>query len=177
MPRGRLIFPFMVDIAQLDTAATAADPDGVGPETSGYDPDFREPIVLVPSDDSSTVGDEIRVETVVQLLAQIEPEEQDKLVMMVTGRSPSSRRSLVFHFEDLERVGMVDLVTGQPKIHAPGDRLAAIRHPRTGELIEEIPRSPGLFATEVRSIGFGLGPSRNLLLVVFQERATSVERA
>lgn len=176
MPRGSLIFPFLVDIAQLDTAATAADPDAAGPATSGYDPFFREPIVVLPSDDSSAAGVPVRVENVVQLYAQIEPAENDKLMMMITGRSPSSKLSLVFHYADLERVGMVETATGRPKLRTPGDRLAAIRHPDTGELIEEIPASPGLFATEVQSIGFGMGPYRNLLLVTFEERALSTER-
>lgn len=175
MPRGRLIFPFLIDIAQLDTAATAADPDASGPAISGYDPDFREPIVLPPTDDSSAVGEAVRVEKLVQLPAQIEPEQQDKLVMMVTGQSPSSRRTLIFHFADLERLGMVEADTGRPTIRT-SDRLAAIRNFRTGELIESIPEQPGMFATEVRSIGFGLGPTRNLLLAVFEERSTSVEK-
>lgn len=176
MPRGRLIFPFVVDIAQLDTAATAADPDGAGPATSGYDPWFREPIIVDPGGDVSTTGDPVRVERVVQLRAQIETAQNEELIMMVTGRSPSSQMSLVFHYRDLEAAGMVESVSGRPVLRGPGDRLAAIRNPRTLELIEEIPRSPGLYATEVQSIGFGLGPTRNLLLVKFQERTLSVER-
>ena len=44
--RGRLINPFLAEIAQLDTAATAADPDATGPAVSGYDPDFKETLVL-----------------------------------------------------------------------------------------------------------------------------------
>ena len=177
MPRGRLVFPFLIDIAQLDTAATAADPDGVGPATSGYDDDFREPIVVPPSDDSSEPGDVHRVETIVQLLAQVESDQQGEIVMMLAGKSSNSSRTLIFHFADLERIGMVEVGTGQPKLRAPGDRLAAIRNHRTGELIEEIPRVPGWFATEIRSIGFGLGPSRNLLLVRFEERSASIERS
>ena len=176
MARGRLIFPFIVDIAQLDTAATAADPDGAGPATSGFDPWFREPIVVEPTDDTSDAGDPVRVETTVQLLAQIEPEEMDRVEMMVTGRAPAWRLTAIFHYADLEAVGMVDATTGRPLLRSPGDRLAAIRHKDTKALIEEIPRVPGLYAKEVRSIGFGLGTSRNLLLVVFEERAISTER-
>jgi hypothetical protein len=44
--RGRLINPFLAEIAQLDTVATAADPDAAGPAVSGYDPDFKETLVL-----------------------------------------------------------------------------------------------------------------------------------
>lgn len=176
MGRGRLIFPFLIDIAQLDTAATAADPDGAGPATSGYDPDFREPIVVPPVDDSSEPGDAHRVETIVQLLAQVESDQQNEIVMLLGGRASNSSRTLIFLFEDLEAAGMIEAGTGQPKLRAPGDRLAAIRNRHTGELIEEIPREPGWFATEVRSIGFGPWATRDLLLVRFEERASGVER-
>lgn len=44
--RGRLINPFLAEITQLDTVATAADPDGAGALVSGYDSDFKETIVL-----------------------------------------------------------------------------------------------------------------------------------
>jgi len=172
MPRGRLIFPFMVDIAQLDTAATAADPDVGGPLVSGYDPIFREPVIVPPGSGSGR-GQVVRVETLVQLFAQIEPASEDTLSMQATGRSPDSRTTLIFHFEDLERVGMVDLATGRPLLRGPGDRLVAVRHPTTGALIHSYPNPPGMYATEVQSRGFGLGPDRNLLLVVFESRDVS----
>ena len=44
--RGRLINPFLAEIAQLDTVATSADPDGPGSGLSGYDSDFKETVVL-----------------------------------------------------------------------------------------------------------------------------------
>jgi hypothetical protein len=173
MPRGRLIFPFLVDLARIDTEATAADPDASGLLTSGYDGDFREP-VAVPLPDSSAIAAPRRVETIVQLKAQIETEEQERLQMMLTGRSPNGRLALVFHYKDLEAAGMVTGSTGRPLLRGPGDRLAAIRNVKTGVLIEEIPSTPGLFAVEVRSIGFGLGTYRNLLLMIFEERELGV---
>lgn len=176
MPRGRLIFPFLVDIARLDTEATSADPDDAGPLVSGYDDDFREP-VSVPSAGSSAVASPHRVESIIQLKAQIETEEQERLQMMLTGRSPNGRLALVFHYADLEEAGMVTIATGRTVLRGPGDRLAAIRDVRTGELIEEIPSKPGLFAVEVQSIGFGLGSYRNLLLMIFEERELSIAAA
>jgi len=59
-------------------------------------------------------------------------------------------------------------------VKAPGARLVDIRNHRTNALIESFDSLPGTYATEARSIGFGLGPDRNLLLVVFEERALSV---
>lgn len=176
MPRGQLIFPFLVDIAQLDTAATAADPDDTGPLTSGYDPDFREPVMVPPVSGSGSAPVH-RVENIVQLYAQIETEEEGRVQMMVSGVSPQSRRVLIFHFVDLEAAGMVDATTGRAKLRAPGDRLVAIRHPDTHELIEAIPDYPGFWAVSVESIGWGLSPDRNLLKVVFEDRALSVESA
>ena len=45
--RGRLIFPFLAELYRLDTRATATtDPDGAGPLTGGYDPDFKEPVLV-----------------------------------------------------------------------------------------------------------------------------------
>jgi hypothetical protein len=39
--RGRLIFKFLAELRRLDTRAMATvDPDGPGPLTGGYDPDF-----------------------------------------------------------------------------------------------------------------------------------------
>lgn len=176
MPRGRLIFPFLVDIAQLDTAATAADPDAAGPLVSGYDGDFREPVAVAPLS-SSAIAEPRRVETIVQLKAQIENEEQERMQMMITGRSPNGRLALVFHYADLEAAGMVSSETGRPLLRAPGDRLVAIRNVHTGELIEAIPAKPGLFAVEVRSIGFGLGTFRNLLMMIFEERDLGIAGA
>lgn len=170
MPRGRLIFPFLVDVARLNTTATRADPDGAGPLTSGYDDDFREPVAPAPAGGSSANVSPVRVETITQLKAQIEPEEFDRLQMEATGRNPRARMTLIFHYRDLEAAGMVEAVSGRPLLRGPGDRLAAIRNVRTGVLIETIPAKPGLFATEVKSLGFGLGPRRNLLLVVFESR-------
>ena len=172
MPRGRLIFPFAVELAQLDTVATAADPDGAGPLTEGYDFILREPRIVPPASGSGR-GTVNRVETMVTLQAQIEPAQFEQLEMMASGRNASSRMALVFHYQDLENAGVIDTSTGRPLIKAPGDRLHAIRNVRSGALIEMIPNPPGLFAVEVQSRGFGLGPDRNLLLVTFEEREQS----
>lgn len=169
--RGGLIFPFLVDIARLDTAATAADPDADGPLDSGYDEDFRAPVIIAPAEGSEP-GETRRVEVVTQLPAQIRKPQDSQLQMMLTGRSPQSQVQLCFHYEDLEEAGLIDPL-GRPMIRAPGDRLAAIRSIDTGELVEEIPAVPGLYAVHVRSSGFGLGPTRNLLIVTFEERARS----
>ena len=81
---------------------------------------------------------------------------------------------LVFHFRDLEQLGLVDAASGDALIR-PSDRLGAL-YARDGQLVQAVRTPPGLYVTEARPIGFGLHrrrPSRNLLLVSFQDRAAA----
>ena len=169
--RGRLIWPFLAELAQLDTAATKVDPDGAGPLTSGFDDDFREP-VIVPVVGEQT-GTEHRVEKDPILLpCQIEVARFEQLRMLATGQSPDELLRLVFHFADLELFGLVDADNGEATIRV-NDRLNAIKRIETEELVQEF-RIP-LFATSVMPRSFGLdGLERNLLVVSFEERELSV---
>jgi hypothetical protein len=172
MSRGRLIRPFLVTIARLDTHATAADPDGSGDLEAGYDDEFREPVIVPPSDtESSARGTVNRVESTVQLHAQIEEEDFMTLRMMSTGNSPNSLIRCVLHFKELEAEGLVD-DNGMPKLNV-NDRLTAI-HDRNGNLVMNVPDNPGLYCTEAQPRGHGLGYKRNLLLMTFEERPRSV---
>lgn len=172
MSRGRLIRPFLVTIARLDTAATEADPDGAGALESGYDDEFREPVMVPPSDpESSARGTMNRVETTVQLRAQIEDEDFEDLRMLATGNSPDSLVRCVFHFKELEAEGLVG-DDGVPLLNV-NDRLAAI-HDKWGNLVMTIPENPGLYCTQSQPRAYGLGHKRNLLLMTFEERARSV---
>jgi hypothetical protein len=165
--RGKLINPFLAELAQLDTAATDEDPDGTGDHVSGYDDDFREPVRY---SDGTEAGVDARKEADhIFVPCQIEPEVFDALNMIVSGDVPNAKLGLVFHYADLEQMGLVDATTGQPLIRK-NDRLVAIRE-CDGTLIETIPDPPGLFATEPQSRGYGLsGGKRNLLLVTFEDR-------
>ena len=71
--RGRLIFPFLAELHRLDTTGTATtDPDGAGPLTSGYDPDFKEPVGVDSNDDG--IGESVRIEhPPVRLPCQVAP--------------------------------------------------------------------------------------------------------
>jgi hypothetical protein len=175
--RGRLIFPFVAELARLDTLGTAAaDPDGPGPATSGYDPDFKEPVLVDEDDDG--IGERRRRElSPVRLACQVEPDAFDAMRMLAAGNAPRSRIELVFHFLDLEREGLVDTSTGEALVR-PGDRLVAI-YDRAHALVQAIRTPPGLYATEARPTGFGLGlarPRRNLLLVSFADRPQATAR-
>jgi hypothetical protein len=164
--RGRLINPFLAEIARLDTVATAADPDGVGPITSGYDPDFKETVMLPAAGGGAA---DARKEMVsIRVRCQVEVGAFEALQQLASGNSPDAKVTLVFHFRDLERMGLVDPGTGDALLRA-NDRLAAI-HDLAGNLVQSIRTPPGLYATEVQPQSFGLGLSRNLLLVTFEER-------
>lgn len=172
--RGRLIFPMLAELFQLDTEATAADPDGAGPLTSGYDTDFREPVAL--SGPSQAV-ESARVEKdPIRLPCQVEPDTFEALNALFSGNAPKSEIALVFHFRDLELKSLVDSTSGEALIK-PGDRLGGIFDIKN-VLVQTIPEKPGLFVTEAKPIGFGLDmahPHRNLLMVTFNDRERGVE--
>ncbi|MBI4508734.1 MAG: hypothetical protein HY698_03795 [Deltaproteobacteria bacterium] len=163
--RGRLINPFLAEIARLDTTATAADPDATGPLVSGYDPDFKETVVL---DDAGARRDARQEMPPMLVPCQVEVGAFEALQQLATGTSPNSRVVLVFHFQDLERMGLVDAASGDALIRV-NDRLVAI-HDVAGNLVQRVRTPPGLYATEVAPQSFGLGSARNLLLVTFDER-------
>ena len=175
--RGRLIFAFLAELHRLDTHATAtADPDGTGPLEGGYDPDFKEPVLVDQDDDG--IGERIRQEhPAVRVPCQVDTKAFEELRMQASGNTPKSRIDLVFHFKDLERLGLVDAASGDALLR-PGDRLGAI-HDKAGELVQQVRTPPGLFVTEARPIGFGMNmarPRRNLLLVTFEDRQQGARR-
>jgi len=175
--RGRLIFPFQAELCRQDTQATASlDPDGAGPLESGYDRDFREPVLA--DDDGDGLGRAVRDEhPPVRLPCQVEAKVFDALQMAASGNTPDSAIELLFHFRNLEQQGLVDQETGQALIN-PGDRLAGL-YDAAGSLVFAVTNPPGLFVREARPLGFGLGrsrPQRNLLLVTLEDRRQAARR-
>ena len=171
--RGRLINPFLAELARLDTVATAADPDGPGPLTSGYDPDFKETVIVPATGERGT--DARKEMPSIRIPCQVEVGTFEALQQLASGNSPDSKVTLVFHFRDLERTGLVDPGTGDALLRV-NDRLVAI-YELAGRLVQAIRTPPGLYATEVQPQSFGLGLSRNLLLVTFEERELGVRGA
>jgi hypothetical protein len=146
------------------------DPDGAGELLGGYDPDFKEPVLVDANGDG--IAEPFRREHLpVRVPCQVEPEALEALRMTSSGNTPRSSLDLVFHFRDLERLGLVDLTAGDALIR-PGDRLGALLT-LDGDLVQAIRTPPGLYVTEARPMGFGLHrrrPRRNLLLVSLQDR-------
>jgi len=175
--RGHLLFRFVAELCRVDRPGTgSADPDGVGPLTGGFDPDFKESVVIDPADDS--IGERVRAEfPPVRVPCQVETNAWEELAMQGAGDAPRSDLVLVFHFRDLERLDLVDPTTGAARI-GPGDRLQAL-FDVAGELVQAVRTPPGLYVTEARPAGFGLfmpRPRRNLLLVSFAPRGTAAPR-
>jgi hypothetical protein len=134
------------------------------------DPDFREPVALDLDEDG--VGETTRSELPpVRIPCQVEPQTFEQLRMLPSGRAPRTSLDLVMLFRDLARIGLVD-EQGRADI-GPGDRLSGI-YTLLGELVLPVLTPPGLYVTEARPAGFGLGlgrARRNLLLVTFSDRA------
>lgn len=166
--RGRLINPFLAELAQLDPVATAGDPDGPGPLEAGYDPDFQETVVV--PDGTWRGRDARREKPSIFVPCQIEVTSFGALQELATGNSPRSHLVLVFHVRDLEHLGLVDATTGEALLRV-GDRLVSIRDFNTSELVQAIRTPPGLYITEAQPQGFGIGLRRNLLFAIFDERA------
>jgi hypothetical protein len=170
--RGRLIFRFYAEIFPFDPSATEH-----GVPTGGFDPDFRETIVVGP--DTQQIGERLRQEhAALRIPCQIEPESWEALEMFAAGEVPHSRLDLLFHFRHLEALGLVDPISGAAGIRV-GDRLAGVLD-AAGERVLSVATPPGLYVQEVRPMGFGLHlprPRRNLLLVTVGERASAAPRA
>ncbi len=171
--RGRLIQTFHAEVFRLDRALMMVAPPESG---MGFDPDFREPVVV--DRDGDGIGERRRLEfPPVRVPCQVEPKTMDELQIHAAGNSPRSKLQLVMHFRDLERLELVDRDSGEALI-SPGDRLGAL-YDRAGTLVQRFRDPPGLYVTEARPIGWGINlarPRRNLLLVTFEDRQQAVGR-
>ncbi len=168
---GRLINPFLAEMARLDIAATAADPDAAGPLTSSYDEDYRETRIRPTT---NRVGEGMRVEfPLVRIPAQFHagpsPGQLLALKPTVTGNVASASVVVLMHFDDLTQLGLIDSDTQTATIKV-GDRLHAV-YRMDGTLVQLIPTPPGLYVTMAVPI-FGLGAQRNLLEVTLESRDT-----
>jgi len=170
MYRGRLIFPFLAVIARLDVSESSKDPDGSGEHTEGYNHVFREPNTYT---DSSEQRQDTRQERCILVPCQIEDQLLEGQRQIQAGNSPDSRMVLVFHFKDLERLGLVNRTSGVAEIH-PNDRLDRVLNCKSRRLVQSFRNPPGLFAISCTPAGFGIGGSRNLLVCVFEEREQGV---
>ena len=161
--RGRLIYCLIAELYRLDGE------DMLTGSPPAYDPDFDEPTRVAP-------GAPVRRELPpVRLPCQIEPGDDQALVLGAAGDVPRSRLGVVFHLRDLERADLIDAATGRPLIRV-GDRLGAL-YDRLGALVETF--AAGLFVVEATPLSYGLGlrrPRANLLLCSCLDRPQGLRR-
>jgi hypothetical protein len=166
--RGKLIFPFVARLRRIDQASIAAD--------ENYDDAFREARQV--ADPDRQEGVDARVEHApIDLECQIEDVAWDQLRMMRTGNATRAEVLLVFHYAQLELLGLVDQDTGTALAPRVGDRLESIHHRLDLALVQAVPTPPGLYCVEAQPRSHGLsGLRRNLLVCTFRERETSSEK-
>ena len=171
--RGRLIRPMLLEIARIDVEGTRA--------AGGYDDVRGQPRVAVPAPGVPARGVPRAEATVyfsaVRVPAQVENGLRGlafNLQQMVqTGNQPKFKINCVFHFEDLEAAGLID-VEGHPRMRT-GDRLLKIRDNATHDAVVTIEDG---YATKIDDTSFGLGAAmRNLLVVTYESRAKGMAAA
>jgi hypothetical protein len=169
--RGKLIHPQLAEIFQLDTVLTAADTDGAGPLTSGYDPFLREPIKAQAASGEGPGVTQRKEKSTLRVKCQVEISTYDRLRPTFQGNDPDADLAVVFHFKDLEKAGLVD-AHGEPAFRI-GDRLNAFYTWRPVKLIWTL--RPSLFVKEVQPQSLGLtSRTRNLLVVTFGSRQQGI---
>ncbi len=160
--RGRLIFPKLIEIARLDTAAVEA--------AQRYDHAQRE-IRISNKNKPGQLRTNPRDghETLVRVKAQIETDAYQRIAMGGLGSVPLSRMMCVCFGPELEEAGLLDATTKQPLLKNT-DRLAAI-YELDETLILTIADPPGLYANQVQPTGFGFGTGGfNLVELLFEAR-------
>lgn len=160
--RVRLINPFTVRIARLDTVKTESETSG----KPGYDQTFREPAVKI-IDGKRTEG---RAEkNLVSIQAQIEDRTWEALKMYDNGDSPEIDLAIVAHYHDLKCKGLVDCTNGKVDFNV-NDRLDSILD-KCGNVVSKPRTPPGLYVIEVRPMSYGIGRRLNLLMMLFKSRS------
>jgi hypothetical protein len=158
--RGRLIFPKLIEVARLDTAAIE--------QAGDYDHTFGE----IRSSNRNKPGQARTVqrqETLVRFKAQIETDSFQRLAMGPMGAVPGSRIVCVAFAPELEELGLLSATTKQCLLKNT-DRLAAI-YEVDETLILTAADPPGFYATQVQPTGFGFGEGGyNLVELTFEAR-------
>jgi hypothetical protein len=151
-PGNRLQHPLLADVERVDLGASRA--------AGAFDDAFR----------THRPGTEPTYLAAVTVLAQVEMGVWEGRNQREAGDVPDSRVTLVFHYDDLRRRGLVDPETGEA-VFKKGDRLVRLRERWTGRVAQTVRvEAGGLYATKVEPGGIGLDGLRNLLVVSFDER-------
>lgn len=154
--RGRILAPFLAELAQLDTQATTVNVT------------LQEPTVRIdPVTGARSTG---RADKLTRARCQVETGTFQAQGMAPMGDMPRSSLTLVFHYQDLEEAGLIG-PENRPMINV-NDRLVRILT-EDGVEQQSFVRSP-VYVTEATPAGFGFGGAVNLLVVRFGDRPQGV---
>lgn len=156
--RGRLIFPFIANIARLDTSTTE--------DEDGYDHEFRTVKHRYPDGVRGERVSERRELPIVSLPCQVEVQQFGEQTMARSGNMPKTNMTLVLHFKDLEAQGLIN-DDQSPKLDVNA-RLVSLLNARTRRVAQTM--GPNIYLVEAQVGGFGLGGQRNLILARFEDR-------
>lgn len=157
--RGRIICPFVAELAQLDTELTTTDPL------------FREVRSTI---DLAGKRTKTRAEKPAKCRCQVETGTFELQSMTTAGNAPASALTLVFHFQDLEEAGLVDAETNRAKIGV-NDRLVKILNAEDEKVACDFARVP-VYITEATPSGFGFGGRVELLVCRMGDRPQAAQR-
>jgi len=145
--RGRLINKFVAVIMRLDTEATSLVAGG------GYDPEFD---ATIPVSDGTQLGSTSRREmAALRLNVQLDRKSWGEQNMTRGGRQIVADIVLVFHWPDLENMGLIN-ADGECTLKK-GDRIDRIET-RKGAIEATFDNPPGMFIDGFERAGHGLAP-------------------
>lgn len=158
----RILFPFWVEVAQLDAVATQ--------NVQGYDTTFEEVRVLSTPARTSQRQEKPSVFIPSQIMAP----SWEALQQMNAGNIPLSVITLVWSERTLRRLGFIvpdwveaPAVAGECLIRV-NDRVVSIRD-KCKKVVQAIRTPPGLYITEMRPI-FGVAQQRDFFYVSLGDR-------
>jgi hypothetical protein len=177
--QGRLIFAQWTAILRLDPAATVA---------AGQHPVFKEPIPSYsPAGKAGAVRSDTRkyIQPPVFIQAQIERYTYRQMRQGQGGDVPDSKLTLVMLAADLKRLGLLDPDTGEPVLKKDDKCLGTWSSCSTAKQAvaalmkqaQNVIDPPGLYCTEIKPGGEGLGGTRNLFIMTFDDREHGVVRS
>lgn len=154
--RVRLLNPVLITVESINPTTTRAE-DPPGPDTEGYDDDFREPVAYFdPADAERKVTTQT---TTRQFHAQVEVDREHLARYEPTGDFPEFDVVLVASIRDLTQRGYMN-ADGSPVIQI-GDRPTKAVSRKNGKVQATW---PDLVIDEWRHASWGFGDGRDLIL-------------
>ena len=169
MFRVPLLFPSAIVVSRLSITETRRiDPDGAGPLTSGYDPDFREPYLYSDSEVAKTTE---RWEVPIRIPCQVETMGFEELNKVFGGNAPNSRMVFILHNRTLASLDLLPRNSqcgyGSRILLNTGDRIDAIEKAGVPGYVIQSFQEP-LYIHRIDPASWGMGEGFDLHYVFTQ---------